>query len=584
MNEPKEMSAELRALLAGVLCLVVLFGWSLIYKPPKPALSPVATQPAPEVATPQAPPTSAAVAAPEAKKPVVPTRAAKAEQTIVVESDLYRVELSNQGAVVRSWQLKKYEDENVPPRTLDLVNPDAAEQLKSWPFSLALDNAQLEAQANTALYEVTTSPSTGTQLRAPAEITFSWSDGHLEVSKRLKFGVGYMVDVETSVRLDGKPLASSLSWRGGFGDATVVSRRGLVPPQVFFSRDGKIDTLVAKKLGQPTQPTQRITQLGPYDFVGIEDMYFTAAFLPPLGASGQLPPANLTLTDWAPEREIHQPDGKVTKDSVPEMGAGSLVPGPLAVRIYVGPKGIDGLKSVKPPLNGLVQFGWLTVIAEPLFYGLLWLHKFFPNYGWDIVLLTIAINMVMFPLKLKQMRAAQKMQRVGPEIKALQEKYKKYSMRDPRKAEMNKEMMAIYSREGINPLGSCWPMLVQLPIWYAFYRTLEYTIELRHAPWILWVHDLSVPDPTYVLPILLGITMFAVTKMTPTPGVDPAQARMMTIMPLMFGFFFIFYPSGLSLYILASNVVGIGQQLYLNRTMPPPAPVKNWHGPGGKKK
>ena len=153
-------------------------------------------------------------------------------------------------------------------------------------------------------------------------------------------------------------------------------------------------------------------------------------------------------------------------------------------------------------------------------------------------------------------------------------------MRDPRKAEMNKEVMAVYSREGINPLGSCWPQLIQFPIWFAVYRMLEYTIELRHAPWVGWIHDLSAPDPYYILPVLLGLTGYLQTKMTPTPGVDPAQARMMSIMPLAFGFFFVFYPSGLSLYILGSYAIGISQQWYLNRT----SPLKGPSGVRGKRK
>ena len=184
------------------------------------------------------------------------------------------------------------------------------------------------------------------------------------------------------------------------------------------------------------------------------------------------------------------------------MAAGVATPGPLDLRVYVGPKSIDGLKAVRPPLNSLVQFGWWGFIAEPLFYS----PDVAPsttcrNYGWAIVLITIAINMVMFPLKVKSMRAMQKMQKVAPEVKAIQERYKKYSMRDPRKAEMNKEVMAVYSREGINPLGSCWPTLIQMPIWFGLYRMLANTIELRHAPWFGWIHDLSAHDPYFILPV-----------------------------------------------------------------------------------
>ncbi len=238
----------------------------------------------------------------------------------------------------------------------------------------------------------------------------------------------------------------------------------------------------------------------------------------------------------------------------------------------MGPKNLDELKAIRPPLNELVQFGWLTIIAEPLFYLLRWMHTWIPNYGWAIVVMTIGLNMVLFPLKIKSQRSMQKMQKVGPEVRAIQDRYKKYSMRDPRKAKMNEEVMAVYSREGINPLGGCLPMALQMPIWYGLYRMLTVTIELRHAPWIGWLHDLSARDPYYILPILMAVTMYIAQKMTPTPATDASQQRMMALMPIMFGGMFIVFPvaSGLVLYILTSNLVNMAQQWFLNRTAPMP--------------
>ncbi len=184
--------------------------------------------------------------------------------------------------------------------------------------------------------------------------------------------------------------------------------------------------------------------------------------------------------------------------------------------------------------------------------------------------------MVLLPLKIKTLKSGQKMQKVAPEIRTIQDRYKKYSMRDPRKAKMQEEIMAVYSREGINPLGGCLPQLVQLPIWYGLYRMLTYTIELRHAPWIGWIHDLSARDPYLILPILMALTMYLATKMTPMPSTDASQQRMMALMPIMFGGMFIIFPvaSGLTLYILTTNVVAVAQQLYLNRKMPMPVPAK----------
>ena len=584
MSERKEMSTEMRSLLAAVLCLIVIVGWSLIYKPQQPApvpAKPAVLTPNPPVTSAPAPPATPAGAKSAAPAAALPVRAAAAEASIVVESDLYHVQISNRGGAVRSWQLKNFTDDHKPPQILDLVHPEEAQHSGSWPFAVALDDPQQEATVNNALFEITSGGQSllpGSVLQAPADVTLVWSDGHLQVNKELKFDRSYIADVKTTVTLDGAPLRTSLIWSGGFGDITAY--RAAAQTQIFTSTAGKLNTLAAKNLGKPGQATTRATVAGTYDWAGIEDLYFAAAFLPPFTARGDLAEIPLTVTGWIYQHETTV-DGKPETEAVPQVAVGLASPGPLDLRVYAGPKSIDGLKAVRPPINSLVQFGWWGFIAEPLFYSLLWMHQYVHNYGWAIVLITIGINMVMFPLKVKSMRAMQKMQKVAPEVKAIQEKYKKYSMRDPRKAEMNKEVMAVYSREGINPLGSCWPTLIQMPIWFGLYRMLANTIELRHTPWLLWIHDLSAHDPYFILPVIMAVSMYIMQKMTPTPGMDPAQAKMMAITPLIFGGMFALYPSGLSLYILTSNIVGIGQQWYLYRTAPPPP--KPSRGPGKKK-
>jgi len=588
LSERKEMSTEMRSLLAAVLCLLVIAGWSLLFKAPQepPAKPPTAVTtnavaPAAGAGASSASGPTKGAALAKTPAPTIAMRAASAENSVVIESDLYHVEISNRGGVVHSWQLKKFSDDHKPPRTLDLVHPDAAQQSQNWPFALSLDDPEQETAANNALFEITSAgkvPDAGAVLHAPAEVTLAWSDGHLEVTKQLKFDASYIVDVHTVVTLDGKLQPTSLVWSGGFGDITAY--RAAAQTQVFTSAAGKLNTLAAKNLGKPGQTTTRAPVLGTFDFAGIEDLYFAAAFLPPFDARGDLAQVPFTVMGWTYSHETTV-DGKTETEIVPQVAVGLAAPGPLDARVYAGPKSIDGLKAVRPPLNSLVQFGWWGFIAEPLYYSLMWLHKYVSNYGWAIVAITIAINMVMFPLKVKSMRAMQKMQKVAPEVKAIQDKYKKYSMRDPRKAEMNKEVMAVYSREGINPLGSCWPTLIQMPIWFGLYRMLANSIELRHAPWFGWIHDLSAHDPYFILPVVMAISMYFMQKMTPTPGMDPAQAKMMAVTPLIFGGMFALYPSGLSVYILTSNVVGIGQQWYLYRTAPPPP--KPSRGPGKKK-
>jgi len=209
-----------------------------------------------------------------------------------------------------------------------------------------------------------------------------------------------------------------------------------------------------------------------------------------------------------------------------------------------------------------------------------WLHGYIPNWGWAIVVLTLVVNMLLFPLRISSYKTTLKMQRVAPEIKAINERYKKYSMRDPRKAEMNKEVMAVYAREGINPVGGCFQMLVQMPIWIGLNTALRNAIELRHAPWFSWITDLSAKDPYYILPIVMAVSMYLATKMTPMTTTDPQQQAMMKFMPLSFAGMFIIFPisSGLAVYILTSSLIGIVQQWYLNRQhplTPAPKPAKN---------
>jgi YidC/Oxa1 family membrane protein insertase len=306
---------------------------------------------------------------------------------------------------------------------------------------------------------------------------------------------------------------------------------------------------------------------GGKDWAGIQDRYFAAAFLPPNGA----PPGTIEIRYWRDSHTVKDDEGKEIEEPVPQIQTATSAQ-PLALRVYVGPKDYDELKKLNPPLHSLVNFGWLEFIADPLFHGLKWIHKYVPNWGWDIVVLTLVINMLLFPLKYSGYKTSLKMQRVAPEIKQIQEKYKKYSMRDPRKAEMNKEVMAVYSREGINPVGGCVPQLLQMPIWFALYRALQGTIEMRHAPWFGWIRDLSAKDPYYILPVLMGLSMYLASKMTPMTATDPQQQAMMKFMPIGMAAMFVVipYPSGLAVYILTSGLVGVAQQWWLNRRHPLP--------------
>ena len=557
-----EMGDQIRAVVFVVVALVILFAWGHFYKPVAP---PPPAQTTSQPATSQPPENTSASAGKathvsDAVAAASPVKTETAnEKLIAIESPVYVVEFSNRGGVVRSWRLKKYSDDQKPPHLLDLVNSAAAQQL-GWPFSLVLSDAQLEAKANSALYEVTPDQP---NVSAPGEVTFHWSDGHLDVTKKLIFNLNYEMAAEVSVLLDGNPIPAALAWRGGFGDRAVYKAASLVT--VYYKLNDKLELLQYKKLGVSGNQSQPALQNGPMEYLGIEDQFFTAAFLP----DG----TQLSLWHWTQDHGIVD-DGKPASEPISEMAAGTTIAAPLRARLYVGPKDLKILEKTKPPLAELINFGWTGVIAKPLLWILQTIQTKVPNYGWCIVLLTLVINFAMFPLKMKSWRSMQKMQKVGPEIRQIQDRYKKYSMTDPRKKKMNEEVMAIYSREGINPMGSCLPMLFQMPIWWALWRVLNGAIELRHAPWIGWIHDLSAKDPYYILPIGMAIMMYLMTKMTPQTTTDPAQQKMMSLMPLMFGFFFFNLSSGLNLYMFTSNLVGIAQQVYLNRSEPLPSRSK----------
>jgi YidC/Oxa1 family membrane protein insertase len=307
-----------------------------------------------------------------------------------------------------------------------------------------------------------------------------------------------------------------------------------------------------------------VSAAGPWEFAGIQDVYFAAVFLPkPPGA-----PVDIrTFSDTVPVASGAQQQ---------EMHVGASVGGAAVndFALFVGPKDIDLLRSVDPKLSQIVQWGWFGFIAKPLFLALNWVNDHWvQNYGWSIVLVTIAINILLLPLKLSSLKSAKKMSGLQPRIQAINEKYKNVGLKDPKKQQQNEELMALYKEAGVNPLGGCVPLIIQLPFLYAFYTVLTVSTEMRGARW-LWVTDLSQPEQLaiHILPLLLIATQFVLQKMTPAaPGQDPTQQKMMLFMPLLFGFMFYSMSSGLVLYWLTGNVVGILQQWVINRLTPAPA-------------
>jgi YidC/Oxa1 family membrane protein insertase len=566
------MNQEKRVILAFALSFAVLMVWSLLLK--RVAPPPQRTAPPGPAALPVRP-------SPEAKPPApvrLPIMQGGKAQEIAVEGDLYRVILDTRGAVVKSWVLKKYLDGKESP--LDIVNPQACESL-GFPMSLGVADAELSKELNTALYVAT--PGNGS-LNAPASVEFVFSNGKVQAQKKFFFGPGYKIHAEVSV-FDGQHyLPMEVAWPGGFGDHPLPPALAALSDQAVYQKasasgvthDNLMPSFFSRWLSPAGGPQKGSLEIsGPLILAGLEDRYFAAVFLPDhqdeaFRADRQV----WTPSDWK---------GKDSEKPKPLVAwLGTPQPKPLAFRLFLGPKDLDVLRTVNPPLDHLVDFGWFSIIAKPLFMALRYVYEHWAhNWGWAIVILTVLINLLMFPLKLKSIRSAQEMQKIAPQVKVIQEKYKQYKFNDPRKQRMNQEVMKLYQEHGINPLGGCLPMALQFPFLIGFYNVLRLAIELRHAPWIWWVRDLSMPDrsplswiPLPLLPTLIVITTFILQRMTPMATADPGQQRMMMIMPVFFGFIFYNLASGLVLYYLTANIVGVAQQAFINRRLPPPtAPV-----------
>jgi YidC/Oxa1 family membrane protein insertase len=609
LTPPSEPMMQWRLVVAFLAMGAVLFLSPYFYKrfSPPPATT-TRTEPPKEVnQQPPAPPPKR-VAAPAVCAPPPAQASAQQEQSYTVDTDLYHIEFSNRGATVRKWVLKKFKDSAGNP--LDLVAPGASKA--SYPFSLAFPEAKPAVDVNNVLFR----PSP-----APDGIDYLYSDGNVCVSKSFRFDRnGYLSQFASAAAQGGAGLPHLIEWRGGFGDTALqnaVSQQRTVnynldtnslsthdakeaeaatAAEAEAARAAEAARVAEAKRVQDAEETrtdaekkrkgakekrEKLITAGRLSFAGIEDTYFAAVFLPP--ADGQV--EIRTISDNV--------QGAPGQGAQPHVGARVGGAAENQFSVFVGPKKLDLLKKASPRLEQMVDFGWFWFIAKPLFLVLNWLNdKLAEDYGWAIVLLTILINFAILPMRLKSMKSMKRMQALQPQIAAINAKYKNVGMRDPRKAQQNEEVMGLYKKHGVNPMGGCLPMLLQIPVFYGFYKVLTVAIEMRGAHW-LWVTDLSQPEhlPIRILPIAMIVAQFVMQKMTPNPSVDPNQQRMMMLLPLVFGFMFYGVASGLVLYWLTSNLVGIVQQWFINRSMgvagagaaPPPVVAAKPKKGGGRR-
>jgi YidC/Oxa1 family membrane protein insertase len=552
---------ERRLLLVFALTfLVILISQPLLKKYFPQPTAPPPQSPAQVQTMPPAAPASPAAAV---RQPRTPARApegtkqAIAESFPVIENNLYRITFSNRGAQVKSWILKKFDDDQGKP--LELVNNAAAGKY-GYPLSLWTYDETQRNKINSALY---ISSSSG-ELQAPAEITFEYRDSDVAVSKTFHFDHTYVVQVETTVTVKGNPVAAYPMWPAGLGDA--ISAAAYHASQFAYQYNNDIERVDIKKVSGGN------TLHLPFNWAGITDQYFAAAFLP------QDPQSAAVVTLRNSLNIPKDPQNPVPQETTPVevLGVAAGNPsGPTVARLYVGPKALQILESVPvpgitgtdPDLRGVVDFGWLGVIARPLFIWLKWTHdRIVSNWGWAICIQTLIINLALLPLRISSMKSALKMQKIQPQMNSIKEKYKKYSMRDPRRQEMNQEIGELMKREGVSPVGGCLPLVIQMPFLFAYYRMLGVAIDLRHAHWF-WVRDLSAPDPYHILPIAIIITMLFTQRMTPQAGMDPSQQKMMNLMmPMMLGIISWSLAAGLCLYWSEGNLIALGQQIIMNRT------------------
>jgi YidC/Oxa1 family membrane protein insertase len=547
---------EKRVFLAVALSVAVLFGFNFLFQPPK---RPAATQP---TAPSQAESSQAAAAAPieapsAATAPPAPASVQdaqslvgeSAEREIVVENEAVRATFSTRGAVITSWRLKRYAENGEP---LDLVPHNVPAGL-ARPFALVTDDPGINATLDKALFKPSAESLNATSVAGALSFEYRDASG-LSVTKDFSFSPDRPYDIVFSANVSkaGAAVVPTIAWGPALATGRVSSGMTYAPsPQPIYYLNGTVERIAFDKI-----PEHRIVE-GNVGFGGVDDHYFLTSIVTP-GHPVRLQYESVPVPIAGSDRNLH-----FVSWSVRPPDASSKL------RFFAGPKDFRVLENTGgSDFTRAIHFGFFGSLVTPLLKALNWVNSYVGNYGWSIIVLTIIINLAMFPLRHKSVVSMRKMQELQPQVKAIQDRYAKLKMSDPARQKMNVELMNLYRERGVNPASGCVPMLLTLPVLFAFYSMLSVAIELRGAPFVGWIKDLSTYDPWFVTPILMGLTQFVQQRMTPATG-DPAQQRMMMFMPLIFMTMFIWAPSGLVLYWTVSNLWAIGQQVLTNRLIGP---------------
>jgi YidC/Oxa1 family membrane protein insertase len=529
---------ERRLLLALALSFLVLLGYRALQPPPPPRPTPA---PAPQTTRDEPPkPQSSGQAALAGQERHAPKVSDTTERRIEVLGRDVALAFKNRGARLVSWRLLRFSDARGRPEEMVHAVPAGP-----MPLDIETDEESVNERLRDGLF---TASSEAMDITAPGphRLRFAFSDGEVEAEKTLEFQAGSdLVAFSAAVRRSGRPLAVRAIWGPGLGNPSEAEKevQGYTAPQGVALVGGKVERHTAKSLATPRR-IQGMTWLG------VEARYFAALWVAKgAGAVGEL--RIFTGEDAAGPREALS------------VAAVSVAPDAQPLLLYVGPKDHKALAKLGYQLAAVVPVGdWIGALVVPMMGLLGWVNGFLGNYGWSIVFLTVLINLAMAPLRHYSIANGMKMAKLAPEMKVIQERYRKVPALDPRRQDMQSEMGELYARHGMSMgtqmLVGCLPMLLTLPFLWAIYRVLQISIELRGASF-LWIPDLSHKDPLFLTPILMGLSMFAMQKMTPT-AMDPAQQRMMMLMPLVFSGMFLWAPAGLNLYWLSSNLCSMVQQ------------------------
>jgi len=540
---------EKRLLLAVALSLLVLTGYQLFFAPPprpRPSPAAVAGASADVAGAPLPPSPGGAVSPPPPTAPPPALRVAdERERRIEAQGRDVAVAFSNRGARLLSWRLLQFKDARGRPE--EMVQAVAG---GPRPLDIETGDAGLDTRLREALFKA--SAESLVLSGAPGELRFTFAEGDLEAEKTLRFEPeGYLADVRARVRRAGADLPVRVFWGPGIGNPTAAEMevQGYHAPQAVYLGPSGVERVPPEKIG----PSRMVS---PVRWAGVESPYFVALWVPPAPSGAEL-------------RSVALPPAEDGKPRI-AVEAGISMGGDASALLYVGPKDHLILSRLGHDLQNVVPVGdWIGPIVVALMALLRRVHGYVGNYGWSIVALTVLINLVMAPLRHYSIANGMKMAKLAPEMKVIQERYRKVPALDPRRQEMQKEIASLYARHGMSMgtqmMVGCLPILLTMPFLIAFYRVLSVSIELRGASF-LWIPDLSQKDPYFITPLLMGLSMFVMQKMTPTT-MDPAQQRIMMIMPVMLVGMFLWAPAGLNLYWLASNLCSIVQQAVTMRLL-----------------